>query len=645
MASSKLLRGVAAIFKPPFIGLGAVIWLYFAWSFLVHPQSPILNGEFPDPDDYMYLTHTMDWLKGQSWFDTVQHRLNPPEGVPIHFSRITELPMAALIMLLRFAGFGWIGASTITATVWPLVLFAAFLMTARWLAESFMPREWTRATAYVSLFAVSLMFKFSPGQIDHHGLIALIVALAFGCVLRMMQKPEILIWGVGAGFFLALGQAVALEILPWLLLLTSWVGLWMMLRGRVTARIGLVFGLTLYVASALFLFVTKRPDAWFDPVTISFSIIYVILAGQIAVCCAGVALASQSRFDGVRVATGLVLAAASACFFFLRFPELLAGPYGAVDERITALMFNHIMEASPLMTTEPSWAAVVLRLLFPLTGLAACVHFILRNKKSETAWFWLLNLLLLSTAIVLSVFYQMRFIVYSSLFAILPLTEMLRRGLAWAATRWRARKLFAAEISLILLVGPLTAVLLPATADSRPFNKGVLLFPVRTIPDRCDRSILKNVLTLPEYYGDRSRIVMNSIDAGPEILYLTPHSAIAAPYHGNVSGLLDSTRFFSTSDPDEAKRIARDRNVGLVVLCRTLPSLYVPPARAVAFDESGKKTDNTDATFAEQLLKGETPKWLKRFEFPLVDDYLIYEVNLDPAKDNAPPKGKIKPRN
>ena len=33
-------------------------------------------------------------LKGAGWYDNIQHRLNPPDGVMIHFSRLAMIPMA-----------------------------------------------------------------------------------------------------------------------------------------------------------------------------------------------------------------------------------------------------------------------------------------------------------------------------------------------------------------------------------------------------------------------------------------------------------------------------------------------------------------------------------------------------------------------
>ena len=54
-----------------------------------------------DTDDAMRLNQVHDLLAGQGWFDLVQHRLNTPWGGEIHWSRLIDLPEAALLALLR----------------------------------------------------------------------------------------------------------------------------------------------------------------------------------------------------------------------------------------------------------------------------------------------------------------------------------------------------------------------------------------------------------------------------------------------------------------------------------------------------------------------------------------------------------------
>src|SRR3546814_6829633 len=40
-------------------------------------------------------------LDGQGWFDLRQYRLDPPNGADIHWSRLVDLPLAGLMLLLR----------------------------------------------------------------------------------------------------------------------------------------------------------------------------------------------------------------------------------------------------------------------------------------------------------------------------------------------------------------------------------------------------------------------------------------------------------------------------------------------------------------------------------------------------------------
>ena len=47
-------------------------------------------------DDAMRLVQVRDLLAGQGWFDLTQYRLNPPDGVAMHWSRLIDLPIAIL---------------------------------------------------------------------------------------------------------------------------------------------------------------------------------------------------------------------------------------------------------------------------------------------------------------------------------------------------------------------------------------------------------------------------------------------------------------------------------------------------------------------------------------------------------------------
>ena len=88
-------------------------------------------------DDAMRLVEVRDFLAGQNWFDLTQYRLDPPDGVVMHWSRLIDLPLALLIRagetLLPSAL-----SERIVLTLWPtallLVFFAGILRLARELA-------------------------------------------------------------------------------------------------------------------------------------------------------------------------------------------------------------------------------------------------------------------------------------------------------------------------------------------------------------------------------------------------------------------------------------------------------------------------------------------------------------------------------
>src|SRR5215468_861427 len=86
------------------------------------------NGIFDamSTDDAMRLVEVRDLLAGQSWFDLTQHRLDPPQGSLMHWSRLIDAPIAALILMLRPL-LGAAAAEQAALMLWPTLLLAAAL--------------------------------------------------------------------------------------------------------------------------------------------------------------------------------------------------------------------------------------------------------------------------------------------------------------------------------------------------------------------------------------------------------------------------------------------------------------------------------------------------------------------------------------
>jgi len=610
---------------PPFEGLPAVMWCYFVFSYIALPRNPIWLGDLPDPDDYTYLTQTLDWLQGQSWFDNIQHRMSPPEGVAIHYTRLAEMPLAGVILIFRLFHYSWHGAAMLASYLLPVVYLGLMFMALRFAASRLINPDWARLTAFVVMFAPALTFKFAPGQVDHHGLEAILTILAVGASIQMFACPDQMRWSIGAGALFALATAIALEVLPWMALTSGIVGLWTTLKGTKAARSALLFGITLFLVSACLLALERPLDQIFQADLLSYSIAYVGLTGGIALALLAAACIALTFNLKLRCVLAGSISLVLGAIYLWHFPLLLSGPYGAMDKRLADLFFFNLEEAQPLIERYTFYKGLLL-MATPLLALGVCPT-LFTKARDEKKWGWLLIGSLLSASIMLALYYQIRVLIYALLFSIIPLLAYIELGWDWLSAHRSGRGRFWAEIALILTIGPLSAILLPALQDGRSFNTGIILFPAQTFDDSCQMMGLDKLLNAPSYTARAPLRILSVMDQGPELLFRTPHTILSAPYHTNVRGNLDVLDFFSTADPTQAQQIARRDGINLVVLCRNIPDMYLQgsgPHYALLPDGEVKMLPN--ASFAAQLAFHHVPNWLTELQVPTPADYLAFEV-------------------
>jgi hypothetical protein len=161
----------------------------------------------PSTDDAMRLVEVRDLLTGQSWFDLTQYRLDPPGGVVTHWSRLIDLPLAALIRageLVLPAGL----AERVAMVVWPtallLVFFGGVLRLARDLAGDTAARV---ALIFAALMAPVLQ-HFRPGAIHHHNVQIVLMIWSLALFVRMPTRARD---GAIAGILRALSVAIGQE--------------------------------------------------------------------------------------------------------------------------------------------------------------------------------------------------------------------------------------------------------------------------------------------------------------------------------------------------------------------------------------------------------------------------------------------------
>ncbi|HEX8663149.1 MAG TPA: hypothetical protein VF744_03870 [Beijerinckiaceae bacterium] len=531
----------------------------------------------PDTDDAMRLVGVRDLLAGQGWFDTTQHRYLPPAGGSMHWSRLVDAPIAALILVLK-ALFGPVG-ERLAVFAWPPLLFAAYVGAAAFAAKRLFGPEAAACAALSTALVHMALTMFAPGRIDHHNVqMLLVLTMAAAAAWPGRSAGPALVGGGCA----ALSLAVGLETLPLVAVAglghgAVWIADGAPARARLTAFAGALAG-----GAVLLFAIQTAPHLWAKPACDALSPPWLTLAaGGLAVALAltfSPGLDTRlRRFAAAALAGALLLGA-----FVWLYPSCL-DPYGEVPPLVREHWLNAVGETMPLAkslaatprftigTLGPLLAAAIIATAGALAGPPAA-----RRPLLVLAAFLWTGLL---TACV-----QIRAVGVGS--AALPLVmgfifarvmraaqESPRVARAWLAaaplvigTLWVA----AYDAGRMLLVGDAAApagIYAGSQSCRRPADVAAL---GRLAPG----------------------IVLAPPDLGPALLLHTGHAIVAAPYHRNVAGLEAAVVAFRGTEAD-MRTMAERHRADYVVLCRAL-------------------VDAPDGAFARDLLDGQGAFWLER---------------------------------
>jgi hypothetical protein len=201
-------------------------------------------------DDAMRLVEVNDLIAGQGWFDLTQHRLDPP-GSLMHWSRVIDAPLAALILTLRPL-LGKAGAEAITLILWPTLLFGAALILvaaiAKRMSEGVNQRAVQLAAVTLAALSVPALIHFRTGAIDHHDFQIMLLL----CFLFLTLGIERSCVDAGlAGFSATVSLAVGLEMLPAIATASVAVLGLLIWRGNAVSRQVGAFGAALTSSSLL----------------------------------------------------------------------------------------------------------------------------------------------------------------------------------------------------------------------------------------------------------------------------------------------------------------------------------------------------------------------------------------------------------
>ncbi|WP_338467231.1 hypothetical protein RXV95_01355 [Novosphingobium sp. ZN18A2] len=576
-----------------------ICWLLLCALLVAVHWSDIAAHRFPDPDDSLRLVQVRDLLAGQSWFDVHQYRVAAPAGVPMHWTRLVDVPIAGLILLLRPL-LGQPLAETVTCILVPLLTLLAAVLLAGRLAAKYFNHEIAGLAALTMGLAAPAMFQFQPMRIDHHAWqIVLALAALNGLAARDARKGGLVI-----GLSLATSLAISLENLPLAAVFIAVCGV-RFLRDPSQGR-WLLWSMNTLAGSSIALFLGTRGLYDLGQHCDAISPFHLAVFAWGALGCSAL-VAMKPR----RIVVSLVLAGAIGAGAILivlaQAPECTKGAFAALDPIVRKYWYNAVLEGKPVWDMPP--AAAVTMVALPLFGLIATLRLALRATSRDDARWWIDYSLLLGGSIVIGVLVA-RASATACLLAVAPAAWQLRDRLdAARAAAGRPGRQALAYLGVALLLFPSIPVF--AIAAVLPGNEAEAATGASGTTS-CDYDKLAAGLNrLP------ATDIFAPIDIGPQILVDTPHRVVATGHHRGNLAMKDVIEAF-ISDPAKARKIVERRHATLLVLCPDL----MEPANYERANPHGLAAD---------LMDHKVPAWLQPANIAPGSGFQVYRVAISGA--------------
>jgi hypothetical protein len=577
-----------------------LIWLLTCVVFIVMRWQPILAFGLGDTDDNMRMAQVRALLNGQEWYDLRQYKLNPPEGFNIHWTRLVDLPIAALQLIIK-PFFGSVIAEKASAALAPLIpllvaLFAMGIAVRRLVA----PGSFAFA-AGLMLACQAAMLMFMPLRVDHHGWqLALLVISIAG-----LADPNLRRGGLTMGLSSAASLTIGLELMPFLAITGAAVVLHWIWEREEAMRMraygaALGFGCIVgYLGFASYDNQVARCDV-LSPIWLTT----MTAAGALAV---GLSfLSGQKPF--IRLAAAALGGALLVGGFVYAWPQCIDRPEQISDE-LVRVWFSNVREAKPLYT-QP-WVTIATVVSLPVVGVIGSIWAAWRAWGTRAFGAWA-PVAFVSVISLLLVLWQTRQGPAAQLMAVPGAT-----ALCWAiipklanhkSVFVRTFGVVAAFLTLSGITTGLIATNLPAAAAKPGAKRDAKADKAIGIANaRCPSlSAMKPVAKLP------ATTIFTFVDLGPRLITVTHHKAIAGPYHRNGAAILDVHHAFGGT-PENARAIMLRHGATLLMTCPNMSESTVHRFR--------HKTG-----FYARLAKGDQFDWLTPVPMPKGSPLLVWRI-------------------
>ncbi|MDX8349858.1 hypothetical protein SLH49_17870 [Cognatiyoonia sp. IB215446] len=530
-----------------------------------------------DNDDILRLVMVRDFIAGQGWYDVVQYRILPPDGMPLHWSRYIDAAIAAIIVPLSYI-FPMPVAELLGASIWPaLIQLISLTIIAFGTQRIFGTVAACFAVICLVLWPVTGGWNSAAGNIDHHNVQILMMTLMAICAV-WPGRPFAA--GTLGGLAAAFSLAVGLETLPFAL----GVGTIMLSRmlfsqtdGATTAV--LAFCTALSIGSVAFWAGQTAPDQWLRPMCdrLSTPVLALVWIAALASSLPAIILRSKANASWRFLATFL-LALTGTIVAWPLLSQCLGGPYGNLPQHLQDFISEGVGEALPGIRYFLHYPAATMLFLPALTVAPILIGLNLFNnwhvesmtseRRTALLGFGFLSMIGFGMMLV-----QMRAITLSA--AIIPIIAGYFLSL-FLGCYLRTRAIgaaFGGLVSIMIFIVPstLSIVLHPLLPQARaPLSGGA---ECRTY----DALIALNEVP--------PALLMTDFNSAPGILWLTHHDTLSGGFHTSATALANGVIPFGLEEQHLQDYLAATHATHFLI-CRntTYPGAFVTALSAGVTD-------------------------------------------------------------
>jgi hypothetical protein len=530
------------------------------FAVLITHNLQMLNGR--DTDVLLRFSKIIELYQTGDWYNHISYRINPPDGVFIHWTRpLDVLVLVGAVPLTAFV-------SIKTAILWwsAFLVPLCFLLTLRLFYKTlqFLPLN-TYGVAFAMLAYVTnpyMYVVFAPLNVDTN--FALHVCSVWGVYslvqLMQMPKPQSISLGLACG----LGIWTSPEFLVFTAVCLMILGfLWIQNPVRYKKSL---WQTPLVIAGGLALAVVLERSPVLTVMHDSVSVVHVTLFVLIAT--AGFVLTQINVNKTMRVGSAIVSAVVLFVLMERLFPNFHHAHYNHVSPAVAQHMLAGIGELQSLYDAENPLHAVGTLLFFVLGMLV-----LLWQGAKQTAHQGMMAIGTIAVVYAVFALYQIRWLPYAlPWFGVLGasvamqilsrtgnfLTEFSqkRKGLDW---------LFMGQscVFTLLLFAPLIVQSVGASTVGENPQKQAL----ESCITQLERRIVHNDFSGLTGESEKPLTLMMPLRHAGAMLFYTPHSVIAGNYHRDSVGIPNVHDFFNASTMEEAKNILDKRHVDAVIYC------------------------------------------------------------------------------